>query len=67
MKYDLKKYLYSILSEMPLPYCQNKKHIDAWRAKNPDQHRANCRVSQHKYQVWKKIKFEFFKILLEVE
>lgn len=41
-------------------YQQNKKHIYIWRAKNVDRIRAIAVKSQR----WKRIKIEFFNILL---
>jgi len=50
---------------MPSPnYQQNKKHIYKWVANNPERKRELCRLSQMRYDTWKRIQKEFRNILI---
>lgn len=46
------------------PYIVNKTHIYKWREKNIDRNRAINRKSKQKQDSWKKIRKEFFLILI---
>ena len=51
---------------MPSPsYQQNKKHIYRWVENNLERKREIARNNQRKYDMWKREKKIFLKILLE--
>jgi len=45
-------------------YQMNKKSIYTWRAKNIEKNREINKISKRKYDLWKKEKAIFLKILL---
>ena len=49
---------------MPQTYQQKKAHIYTWVAKNPDKHREINKISQRRYDGWKRIQKIYFNILL---
>jgi len=49
---------------MPLPYSQNKKHIYKWVENNRERFREIDNRQKKRAYAWKKIKIEFFNILL---
>jgi hypothetical protein len=51
---------------MPLPYYQNKIHIQNWREKNYDKMILINRKSSSKYYAWKRISTQFLNILIDI-
>jgi hypothetical protein len=45
-------------------YAQNKEHIYKWREQNKNKYNELSAKSMIKYRLWKKIRFEFFNILI---
>jgi len=50
---------------MPLKYTQNKKHIYNWRETHKQEWLDYHKITQRKYDNWKRIKKIFMNILLE--
>ena len=50
---------------MPLPYAKNKIHIYKWRANNKEKNNEICKISQRKYDAWKRETKIFRNILID--
>jgi hypothetical protein len=46
-------------------YARNKVHIYKWRATHSEHHKQSSSAYYKKYNLWKKIRFEFLNILID--